>query len=152
MNSASQKALLGDKVVIHFTALLDDGTEIETSVGSQPLSFVVGSGAVVPGLDEEVRGLKAGDKRVAVLKPADAFGSRRDDLIMKVPASSLPGDLDLTPGKRIGAKTPEGETIEMNVLALEGEGEGEQVVLDANHPFAGLDITFRIEIISVKKS
>lgn len=148
MNNASQKAVLGDTVAIHFAALLDDGTEIESSVGSEPLRFVIGSGAVVPGLDEEVRGMKVGDKRIAVLKPQDAFGARRDDLIMKVPTSSLPDDLDLTPGKRIGAKTPEGETLEMNVLAIEGAS----VVLDANHPFAGLDITFRIELLSVKKS
>lgn len=148
MNKAAQKAGLGDSITIHFTALLDDGTEIETTRGAEPLTFVVGSGAVVAGLDEEVRGMKPGDNRVAVLKPEDAFGHKRDDLIVKAPISTFPKNIDVSPGKRIGAKTPDGELIEMNVVAIEGE----EAVLDANHPFAGLDITFRIEIISVKRS
>jgi peptidylprolyl isomerase len=148
MNTSSLKAALGDRITIHFAALLDDGTQIESTKGARPLDFVVGSGTVLPGLDEEVRGMKAGDKRVAVLKPEDAFGPRLEDLIKTVPISSLPEDLDLTPGKRIGARTKEDELIEMDVLAIEGDN----VTLDANHPFAGLDITFRIEVISVKKS
>lgn len=148
MNTSSQKVALGSRITIHFAALLDDGTEIESTAGAKPLDFVVGSGSVVPGLDEEVRGMKAGDKRIAVLKPEDAFGPRLNDLIKTVPVSSLPEDLDLTPGKRIGARTKDGELIEMDVLAVDGDN----VTLDANHPFAGLDITFRIEVISVKKS
>lgn len=148
MNKAAAKAELGDEVTIHFTALLDDGTQIETTTGSEPLTFVVGSGAVVAGLDEEVRGMRPGDNRIAVLKPGDAFGSKRDDLIIRQSISAFPKNIDLTPGKRIGAKTPDGDLIEMNVVAIEGD----QAVLDANHPFAGLDITFRIEMISVKKS
>ena len=143
MSNTAAKARLGDSVTIHFIALLDDGTQIETTMGSEPLTFVVGSG-----LDEEVRGMKAGDNRIAVLKPDDAFGHKREDLIVRAPVATFPDDIDLTPGKRIGAKTPDGETIEMNVLAIEGD----QAVLDANHPFAGLDITFRIDMISVKKS
>ncbi len=148
MSNTAAKARLGDSVTIHFIALLDDGTQIETTIGSEPLTFVVGSGAVVAGLDEEVRGMKAGDNRIAVLKPDDAFGQKREDLIVRTPVATFPDDIDLTPGKRIGAKTPDGELIEMNVLAIEGD----QAVLDANHPFAGLDITFRIDMISVKTS
>lgn len=137
----------GDTVSIHFTAFLSDSTEIDTTTGSKPHTFVVGSGAVLPGLDEAVQGMTEGSSKIALLKPADAFGERLEELIRPAPLSLFDDDLEIVPGKRIGANTPDGEVIEMNVVAVEGD----QVILDANHPFAGLEITFRIELISIAK-
>jgi peptidylprolyl isomerase len=143
MTSASP----GDTVSIHFTAFLSDGTEIDTTAGSPPHTFVVGSGAVLPGLDEAVQGMKQGSSKIALLKPVDAFGERLEELVRPAPLSLFGDGLEIVPGKRIGANTPDGEVIEMNVIAVEGD----QVILDANHPFAGLEITFRIEMVSIKK-
>jgi len=139
------RAKVGDQVTIHFSAFLDDGTELESTEAKEPFQFVLGAGDVIAGLDGAVVGMSVGDKKISTLKPAEAFGERSAELIRPTAKSQFGDDMDLTPGARVGAKTPEGEIIELTVLSVEGD----QVMLDANHPLAGLDVTYRIELIKV---
>lgn len=139
------KAKATDTVTIHFSAHLDDGTELENTLSKEPFSFQLGTGAVVPGLEAAVLGMATGERKIASLKPAEAFGERRDDLIQSAARTLFGEDMELAVGARVGAETPDGETIELTILSLTED----EVVLDANHPLAGMDVTYRIELLSI---
>lgn len=138
----------GDRISVHYTSLLDDGTVIDSSEGGEPFAFKVGTGGVFPGVDRAVIGMKSGDRKALYLDPQDAYGERREDLVHKVARGELPDELDLTPGQRIGAHNPDGTELEFTVLAANDD----IVTLDANPPFSGVSVTVRLEVIHVRRA
>ncbi len=135
----------GDTVHVHYTGRLDDGTVFDSSEGRDPLAFTVGSGQVVPGFDEAVAGMQVGDSKTVRIGPGDAYGERREDLILDVPTEQLPEGLDPEVGMELGLRGQDGQTMPVRVAAI-----GEQAItLDANHPLAGQALTFDVTLVSI---
>ena len=129
----------GDLVEVHYRGTLDDGTEFDSSEGRDPLSFTVGSGQVIAGFDDAVRGLEVGESRTVRIEPADAYGERTDAAIIELPASSAPEGLQVGDQVQFGNGQP-GTVLEIS---------DETVTIDANHPLAGEALTFELELVSV---
>ena len=135
----------GDTVRIHYTGTLAGGETFDSSEGRDPLEFTVGSGQIIPGLDAALPGMSVGDtKKVEV--PADqAYGQPDPNARQAVPRSDIPDHIPLDPGTQLQMQTPQGQVVPVTVV----EATDEQVMLDANHPLAGQDLTFAIELVSI---
>jgi peptidylprolyl isomerase len=138
-------ATRGDTVRIHYTGRLDDGKVFDSSVGRQPLEFKLGSGQVIGGFDSAITGMEAGQEKAVTIPAADAYGPHREELLLRVPRSDLPDGFDPQVGRQIQVSTPDGQTIQATVARADEEG----LLLDVNHPLAGRDLTFDIQLVSV---
>lgn len=138
------QAASGDTVRIHYTGRLEDGTVFDTSREREPLTFVLGSGQVIPGFDEAVTGMEVGDEKTVTISAEDAYGPRRDEMILSYPLGDLPDGVDPQVGQSLQMSTPEGQTFQVRVT----ERDEESLTLDANHPLAGRDLTFDIELVA----
>lgn len=139
------KAGQGDTVTVEYTGKLEDGTVFDTSRDKEPISFTIGDEEVIPGFEEAVVGMEAGESKSATLPPDEAYGPRSDEMVFTVPSSELPEDLDPEVGDRLEVQSRQGQTFP----AVVAEIEGEQVTIDANHPLAGEELTFEIELKSI---
>jgi FKBP-type peptidyl-prolyl cis-trans isomerase 2 len=135
----------GDKVRIHYTGTLEDGTTFDSSEGRDPLEFTVGSGEIIPGLDNALPGMSTGETKTVEVPCADAYGERNPDAMQAIPRAQVPDNIPLEIGTRLQLQTPQGQVMPVTVT----EVSEEEVVLDANHPLAGQDLTFAIELVSV---
>ena len=135
----------GDTVRIHYTGRLDDGKVFDSSVGRQPLEFKLGSGQVIGGFDSAVTGMEAGEDKTVTIRAADAYGPHRQDLLLPVPRTDLPDGFDPQVGQQVQMSTPDGQTVQVTVAGADDEG----LLLDANHPLAGQNLTFDIQLVSV---
>jgi FKBP-type peptidyl-prolyl cis-trans isomerase 2 len=134
----------GDKVKIDYTGTLDDGTVFDSSEKhGQPLEFEVGSGQVIKGVDEAVVGMKKGDEKEVKLKPEEAYGSPREELVKKVPRGQFPEKMELKEGMILVMGTPDGQKIPATIRKVEEK----EVTLDLNHPLSGKNLTFKIKVI-----
>lgn len=129
----------GDQVRVHYTGTLDDGEVFDSSVGREPLEFTVGSGQVIGGFDEAVRGLRIGESRSVRIEPADAYGERRDDLVLEVPAARAPQGLQV--GDRVQLSGGHAATVV--------SADDTSIVVDANHPLAGQALSFAVELVAI---
>lgn len=135
----------GDKVKVHYTGTLEDGTRFDSSEGREPLEFTVGEGNVIPGVDEAVVGMSPGDQKTVTVPPQQAYGPRREDAVRDFPRSSIPEHIDLREGLQLQAQTPDGQPIVLTVIAVKDDS----VTLDANHPLAGKDLVFDLEMVEI---
>ena len=135
----------GDTVRVHYTGSFDDGTIFDSSVGSTPLEFTVGSGQVIPGFDVMVTGMSKGDRKTQRIPASEAYGERMDGLVFTVNKSQMPDHLVPEVGQMLSISHPSGETIPVTIT---GVSETE-LTLDANHELAGRDLTFEIELIEI---
>lgn len=144
----------GKVVVLKYELYRKDGSLFETSE-EEPIEFVQGDESVLPGLERALEGLEEGDKLELSLSAAEAFGEYNPEGIVAVPRAELPPDVDLVQDEWItvvvqGDATDEDEEVgEMDMRIVEAGPE--EVILDANHPLAGQDVTFKIEVISVRE-
>ncbi len=129
----------GDSVEVHYTGTLDDGSEFDSSRGRDPLSFVVGSGQVISGFDDAVRGLAVGDSRTVRIEPENAYGEVNPELVLEFPADQAPEGL--SPGDLV--------TLGNGQQATVLEVTDETVTIDANHPLAGQALTFDVELVAI---
>jgi len=139
------QAKSGDTVKIHYTGTLDDGTEFDSSAGSEPLEFALGGGQVIPGFDSAVDGMTVGDSKTVTIPPGEAYGERHDQLVQEVPKSALPEDMEPEVGMQLQSQSPEGEI--MNLIVAEVAQES--ITVDGNHPLAGQALTFAIELVEI---
>lgn len=135
----------GDTVRIHYTGTLNDGTTFDSSAGRDPLQFEVGSGQIIPGLDKEIPGMTVGDKKTVNIPAAEAYGEVNPQMQQAIPRAQIPADIPVDVGARLQMQTPEGQVIPVTVAAVDEQ----TVTLDANHPLAGRDLTFDIELVSI---
>ena len=135
----ARTARSGDTVLVHYTGTLDSGTQFDSSVGREPFSFQVGAGQVIPGFDKAIEGLEVGDTRMVRLEADEAYGQRRDDLVLRVPADQAPDGLHTGDSVLLG-----GEQRATVVDITDSE-----VVVDANHPLAGQALTFQLELVGI---
>jgi peptidylprolyl isomerase len=134
----------GDRVKVHYTGTLDDGTVFDSSAGRDPLEFTIGAENVISGFENAVVGLAVGDRVTVVVGPEDAYGPRSDERILVVDRSQLPAEPDPEVGMTLQAQTPDGA-----VMFSISEIEDEKVTLDGNHPLAGKQLTFDIELAEI---
>ena len=135
----------GDTVKLHYTGTLDDGTEFDSSVGRDPLEFRIGEGTIIPALETSVIGMTVGDTQIVKIIAEEAYGLHHEEAIQTVDRSMIPEEVDLIVGGQLQATAPNGQQIILIVTAIEDD----QVTLDANHPLAGQDLTFDIELVSI---
>ncbi len=135
-----------DQVKVHYTGKLDDGSTFDSSEGKDPLEFTVGSGQVIPGFDKAVEGMEVGDTKSVTMKPEEAYGPRMEELVQEINRSMLPEDLEIEKGTQLMARMPEtGDPVVFHVADLQGDN----VTLDANHPLAGQQLTFDIQLVDI---
>jgi peptidylprolyl isomerase len=140
-----KKANDGDNVKVHYTVKDSDNQLFETSRGSSPLKFEIGSGSVLSCLDKRVRGMQVGDKKTFTVPPEEGFGKRNEDLIGTVYKSSFPDYITPTVGKKVQVQLPKGGAIDFTVTDIEGE----RVTLDGNHFLAGHTLEFEVEMVDI---
>ena len=140
-----QTAKKGDKVKVHYHGKLTDGTTFDSSEGRAPLEFEVGSGQVIPGFDEGVTGLQIGEKRTVNIPAAQAYGPVSDDQIVEFPKSQFPADMTPEVGMPLQMSNDQGQNFQVVIK----EVKEDTVVLDANHPLAGKDLIFDIELVDI---
>jgi peptidylprolyl isomerase len=139
------KAENGKKVKVHYTGKLTDGTVFDSSEGREPLEFVLGQGSMIKGFENAVMGLNLGDKTSATLKPDEAYGERNNDLIFNFAKEKFPEDINPQVGMKLNMQTAQGQPVPVEVKEIAED----HVVLDANHPLAGKELVFDIELVAV---
>ncbi|MEI4231380.1 FKBP-type peptidyl-prolyl cis-trans isomerase [Roseovarius sp. D22-M7] len=135
----------GDTVRVHYKGTLTDGQTFDSSEGKDPLEFTVGSGQIIPGLETAVEGMAVGDKKTVEVPVDQAYGQPDPNAQQAVPRGDIPEDIPLDLGTQLQVQTPQGQVMPVTVV----EVTDEQVVLDANHPLAGKDLTFAIEVVEI---
>lgn len=135
----------GDTVRLHYTGTLSDGSEFDSSRGRDPLEFEVGSGQIIPGLDKAIPGMTVGDTKKVEIPAVEAYGEPDPQARQDVPRAEIPDDIPLEVGLQLQVQTQTGQVMPVTVH----EVTEETVTLDANHPLAGKDLTFDIELVSI---
>lgn len=135
----------GDTVRIHYTGTLADGSTFDSSEGRDPLEFTVGSGQIIPGLDKAMPGMEVGEKKVVEVPCDEAYGQPDPNARQAVPRAEIPAEIPLDIGTQLQVQTPQGQVMPVTVA----EVTETEVTLDANHPLAGRDLTFAIELVSI---
>ena len=139
------QAKAGDTVRVHYTGTLEDGTRFDSSEGRDPLEFTLGSGQIIPGLDREIEGMETGESKTVTIASEDAYGARDEARMQTVPRDSIPDHIPTEPGTQLQVQTPQGQAIPVVVA----EATETEVTLDANHPLAGRDLTFAVELVEI---
>ncbi|ARM31513.1 peptidylprolyl isomerase [Prosthecochloris sp. HL-130-GSB] len=139
------EARQGDKVKVHYTGKLNDGSVFDSSVEREPLEFTIGEGAVIPGFEEAVIGLEPGDKSETTIEAENAYGMHSTDLVTEVPRERMPKDLQISIGQQLQVSMANGQTAIVMVTDVTDTA----VTIDANHPLAGQDLTFAIELVEI---
>ncbi|HEX6924892.1 MAG TPA: peptidylprolyl isomerase [Longimicrobiaceae bacterium] len=140
------RAQPGDTVRVHYTGSLEDGSVFDSSRGRDPLEFTVGSGRVISGFDQAVTGMAEGEERTVTIPAAEAYGDHRDDLVFSVPREQFPPGMEPAVGLEVQL-TQGGQ----RAIARISEVTDDAVTLDANHPLAGKDLTFDLELVELQK-
>ncbi|TET33378.1 MAG: peptidylprolyl isomerase [Planctomycetota bacterium] len=139
------KAEKGNTVRVHYTGKLDDGTVFDTSKDQDPLEFKVGEGQVIPGFESSVEGMTAGETKTVTIPCESAYGPRREELVAEVSRGELPENMELELGQQLQIPEENGHLIVLTIVGLTDE----TVTLDSNHPLAGKELTFDIELVEI---
>ena len=135
----------GDTVRINYTGTLDSGDQFDSSEGRDPLEFVLGSGQIIRGLDAAIAGMAVGDTKTVNVPCAEAYGDHNPEARQAIPRGEIPDTIPLEPGTQLQMQTPQGQVVPVTVAGVTED----EVTLDANHPLAGQDLTFAIEIMGI---
>ncbi len=135
----------GDTVKVHYTGTLEDGTQFDTSVNGDPLQFTLGAGQLIPGFEDAVLGMSPGDSTTATIAADQAYGPHREEMVMIVDRDKFPPHIDPTVGQQLEVRYDENRTISVRIT----EVSPASVTLDANHPLAGENLIFEIELLEI---
>lgn len=139
------KASTGDTVQVHYTGKLDDGSVFDSSRGRDPLEFTVGTGQVIAGFDSAIAGMAPGEEKTVTIPAEEAYGAPRDELRFTVDRQQFPDEIDPEIGQQL-QMSQDGQVAVVTVADVSEEG----VTLDANHPLAGRDLTFELELVGIR--
>jgi len=137
----------GDTVQVHYTGKLADGTVFDSSVGRQPLSFTLGAGQMIPGFEKTVLGMKVGEKKTVTIPAAEAYGPRDEEEITELSRDKLPSEREPKVGDGLQLTSSETCTTATGIIIKISE---DTVTLDFNHPLAGKDLTFDLELVKIE--
>ena len=140
-------AKTGDTVQVNYTGKLADGTVFDSSEGREPYEFNLGAGQAIPGFDKAILGMKVGEKKTVTIPSDEAYGPHLDDMVVEVPREKLPSNIEPKVGQMLEATRPDGEKIGFIITNI---SDNNTVTLDANHPLAGKDLTFDIELVKIQ--
>ena len=140
-----QQVKKGDKVKVHYHGRLNSGETFDKSEGREPLEFEVGSGNVIKGFDDGVTGMTVGDKKTINIPFDEAYGPRNPDMIIEMPKERFPKDMELEVGMPLGMSDGQGQQFQVVIMEIKDD----VVLLDANHPLAGQDLTFDLELVEI---
>jgi len=135
-----------DTVKVHYTGKLTDGQVFDTSEGKDPIEFTLGQGQLIPGFEKGLLDMKVNEKKTITIPKEEAYGDPREDLVQEVEKSQLPEEIKPEVGMGLVSKTPDGR--EMNLVVAEVKEE--TIVVDGNHPLAGKDLVFDLEVVEIK--
>ncbi len=133
-------------VQVHYTGKLTNGAIFDSSNGKPPLEFQLGAGQMIPGFENGVLGMQVGDKKTLQIASEQAYGAAKADMIGEFPKDSIPEDFELVVGGQIGVTLSNGQQIP----AVIREIREKSLIIDANHPLAGQELIFEVEMISIK--
>jgi len=134
-------------VKLHYKGTLEDGSIFDSSEGKEPLEFISGVGMIIPGLDKGIKGLKTGDKKQVKIPAKEAYGPVMAEAVQEVPKNQFPEDIKLEVGMQLAAQGPQG-TIPVVIKEIGNE----TIKVDFNHPLAGKDLTFDVDVVEVKEA
>ncbi len=135
----------GDTVKVHYKGTLDDGTVFDDSHDGEPIEFTIGDGELIPGFEEAVIGMTPEDSKEVEIPKDEAYGEHREDLVATIDRNELPDDMDVEEGQHLRMEGQNGQTMIVRVVELDED----TVTLDGNHPLAGEDLTFNIELLEI---
>ncbi|RAM50435.1 MAG: peptidylprolyl isomerase [Hapalosiphonaceae cyanobacterium JJU2] len=139
------QAKLGDTVKVHYTGKLDDGTVFDSSAERDPLQFSIGEGLVIPGFEQAVVGMTPGESKRTNIPADEAYGPYRPELVMVVEKERIPTDVSVEVGQMLQISQSNGQAIPVVVT----EVSDSQITLDANHPLAGQELIFDIQLVQI---
>jgi peptidylprolyl isomerase len=145
MTQATTQASPGDTVLFHYTGSLRDGTVFDSSLGREPLRVTLGSGQVIRGVDDALVGMTPGEEKTVTLGAAEAYGPRRPELLHEVERAAIPPEVDLEVGRQLEGRDTGGQRLRLTVIDVADE----KVTLDANHPLAGQDLKFDLQLVEI---
>lgn len=138
----------GDTVKVHYTGTLTDGSEFDSSYKrNEPIQFQSGSGQMIPGFDEAVIGMSIGEKKTINIPSAMAYGEQLTENFLEVSKESFPPEFTFVEGEMVQGKTETGQPLQATILEIKENS----VILDFNHPLAGEDLNFDIELVSISE-
>ena len=140
-----QQVQNGDKIKVHYHGKLRSGETFDSSQGRDPLEFTVGSGQVIKGFDEGVKGMKVGEKKTVEIPVGDAYGEKQQEMMIEFPKEQFPPDMNPEVGMQLMMSNGGGQNFPVTVA----EVKENTVVLDANHPLAGQDLIFDLELVEI---
>ena len=135
----------GDKVKVHYHGKLTSGETFDSSNGREPLEFEVGSGSVIKGFDDGVTGMSVGEKKTINIPFVEAYGPRNPEMVIEMPKDRFPQDMEIEEGMPLMMSDQEGNQFQVTVTEIKEE----VILLDANHPLAGKDLVFDLELVGI---
>lgn len=141
-----QEVQLNNVVKVHYTGKLENGNVFDSSANKDPLQFKVGEGRLIPGFENAVLGMKLNESRTIKIPSEQAYGERHPDLIQDVKKQQLPENLNPEVGMELVSKTQDGREQIVKVIDVKDQA----ITIDANHPLAGKNLIFDIEIVDIK--
>ena len=139
------QAKKGDTVKVHYTGKLDDGTVFDSSADREPLEFIIGQGQLIADFEETVIDMNPGNSKTIKIPFDNAYGPHRDEMLMVVDRGQFPEELDPKIDQKLQVRHPDGEDSVVTVVDISDDS----VTLDANHPLAGKDLTFEIQLTEI---
>ena len=144
--NTQRKVKNNDTVKVHYTGKLTNGQIFDSSVDKQPLEFQLGQGMIIPGFEQGLIDMSVSEKKTVTIPEAEAYGEVRKELFQEVPKSDLPSEIDPQVGMGLMAQNPDGTERQLRVA----EVRNDSIVIDANHPLAGQDLVFDLELVEIK--
>jgi peptidylprolyl isomerase len=139
------KATQGSSVKIHYTGTLNDGSVFDSSEGCDPLEFKIGEGHVIPGFEDAVVGMNQGETKKVIITAEQAYGPHLSEMVVDVERTQLPEFMTPEIGQILQLRRPDGHPIRVTITGISGS----LITLDANHPMAGKDLTFDIQLMEI---
>lgn len=141
------QAKTGDTVRVHYTGTLDDGTVFDSSMERSPLEFTIGKGQVIPGFENGVLGMTPGDTKSVTITPEDAYGEYNPEAVIRIPRDQFPPDINPQVGMVLQVSLKDGRPAQV-VITEVGDAD---VALDGNHPLAGKNLTFALNLVEIRQ-
>lgn len=141
------QAMTGDKVRVHYVLKDTHGETVESTYDSGPIEFVIGEGKVIPGFEKAVAGMSPAEKKSLLMPPDDGYGKHDQTKVFEFPRQKAPGDFDPQIGQTVHMHRPDGKTVLVTVVARTENG----FMMDSNHPLAGKELSFELELVEIVK-
>lgn len=139
------QAASGNTVKVHYTGKLSNGQVFDSSEGKTPLEFTIGNGQIIKGFENGVIGMEVGEKKTLNVPAEEGYGEHREELVAVVDKNNIPEHIDLAVGRQLQLQQQDGQQFNVTITDISDQ----DVTLDANHPLAGKELVFDVEMVSI---